>query len=87
MEDRFDRLTKVLLNENKQFTYDEARTWIEGLWEDFEATRARAGYEYSGKDKTEEMVFQWILSYGPKLHEFQTKNPKFKHLNKEDGTQ
>ncbi|MCK6255746.1 YfhJ family protein [Fictibacillus sp. KIGAM418] len=83
MEDRFDRLARNLLDKNQNLTYEEARSWIEGLWEDFESTRAKAGYEYGGKNKTEEMVVQWITSYGHKLHEYQTMNPKFKHLKKE----
>ncbi|KSU80872.1 WVELL protein [Fictibacillus enclensis] len=82
MEDRFDRLARVLMSKSEHLTYDDARSWIEGLWEDFESSRARAGYKYGGKNKTEEMVVQWINSFGPKLHEYETTNPKFKHLKK-----
>jgi hypothetical protein len=76
----FDELAKRLMEKNKQLTYDKARTWIEVLWEDFETTRAKAGYDYKGKSMTERIVKQWIANYGPRLHEFVTNNPKYAHL-------
>ncbi|MFC0190318.1 YfhJ family protein [Fictibacillus aquaticus] len=83
MEERFDKLSEVLLNINRSLTKEEARTWVEGLWEDFESSRARAGYEYSGKEATEAMVLSWIKSYGPRLHEYSSDNPKFKRYKKD----
>ncbi len=80
MEDIFQRLAERLYNKNDQLTIDEARTWVELLWEDFEASRAKAGHEYQGKQLTEQIVIQWVDNYGPRLHEFVAENPKYQHL-------
>ncbi|KGX88121.1 YfhJ family protein [Pontibacillus litoralis] len=80
MEDIFNRLAHQLCDNNEQLTMREARIWVEHLWEDFEATRAKAGRQYQGQDVTEQVVRQWIQSYGPKLHEFMSNNPRYKHL-------
>jgi len=80
MDDYFERLTNYLLEKNHSLAYAQARTWVELLWEDFETTYARAGYRYRGKELTERVVRQWIDQYGARLHEFQTNNPKYKHL-------
>jgi hypothetical protein len=86
MEERFDRLAKQLQEMNPALTYQEAREWVEGLWEDFESTRAKAGREYEGQDLTEKMVTQLITSYGHKLHEYFSSNPKFQRfISKKDG--
>jgi WVELL protein len=85
MEERFDRLAKQLQKTNQALSYQEAREWVEGLWEDFESTRAKAGWEYEGKDITEKMVAQLITSYGHKLHEYLSNNPKFQRFIKKDG--
>lgn len=50
------------------------------LWEDFEATYAKAGEKYRGKEVTEKIVTQWITNYGSQLHKFSATNPKYKHL-------
>ncbi|MYL35287.1 hypothetical protein GLW08_16305 [Pontibacillus yanchengensis] len=84
MEDIFERLTHQLCNQNEQLTMRQARNWVEYLWEDFESTRAKAGRSYEGKDMTEKVVSRWINSYGPKLHEFASKNPRYQQLF-EDG--
>ncbi|ANB56457.1 WVELL family protein [Anoxybacillus sp. B7M1] len=85
MNEYFERLTKELLDQNDALAYAQARTWVELLWEDFEATYARAGYSYKGKELTERVVRQWIRQYGAKLHEFKATNPKYKHLlNRDD---
>lgn len=80
MQDIFNRLADQLCEKNDKLTREEARTWVELLWEDFDATRAKAGYLYEGKDRTEQVVGQWINYYGPKLHEFVATNPKYKRL-------
>ncbi|MEM1505436.1 YfhJ family protein [Domibacillus sp. 8LH] len=80
MEETFQALTKRLLQKNSRLSVARARTWVELLWEDFEATYAKAGYEYQGKERTEKMVTQLIDSYGANLHEFAARNPKYKHL-------
>jgi hypothetical protein len=85
MEERFDKLARQLQKVNDSLSYEEAREWVEGLWEDFEATRARAGYEYEGQDVTEKMVTQLISAYGHKLHEYFSNNPKFQRFIKKDG--
>lgn len=81
-----EELTKLLLEKNHDLSYDQARTWVELLWEDFETTYAKAGWEYKGSEMTERIVKQWIENYGDKLHEFIATNPKYKHfLNQEKG--
>ncbi|MBU8908871.1 YfhJ family protein [Desertibacillus haloalkaliphilus] len=84
MNEQFDQLTKRLLEKNNQLSYEEARSWVEGMWEDFEATRAKAGREYRGKEMTEQIVLRWIENYGPHLHRYASQNKKFKHLKKDE---
>ncbi|MCP3028847.1 YfhJ family protein [Halobacillus sp. A5] len=85
MQDIHQRLAEKLYEKNNYLTIDEARTWIELLWEDFESTRAKAGYDYKGKQVTEQIVTQWINYYGPNLHEFKASNPKYKDWLKKKG--
>jgi hypothetical protein len=80
MNEYFERLTNLLLEKNQNLSYTKARTWVELLWEDFETTYAKAGRTYRGKELTERVVRQWIENYGPRLHEFVARNPKYKHL-------
>ncbi|MCF6139313.1 YfhJ family protein [Pseudalkalibacillus berkeleyi] len=82
MEETFHELAVELQNKNSTLTYEEARTWVEALWEDFESTRARAGRSYKGQDVTERIVKEWINRFGDKLHEYFSSNPKFQHLLK-----
>lgn len=84
MEDRFKKLTEQLLNRNTNLTIEQARTWVESLWEDFEVTRAKGGWSYKGQDMTEKVVAKWIDQYGPHLHHYKPKEKKFSHLNEED---
>lgn len=76
--DYHQRLATLLLEKNEQLSYDQAITWVELLWDDFETTYAKAGKEYMGSETTERIVRQWIDLYGTKLHEFVAKNPKYK---------
>ncbi|MFP7478167.1 YfhJ family protein [Terribacillus saccharophilus] len=80
MENKFRELAALLQEQNDRLTIDEARTWVEILWEDFEATRAKAGRKYQGQEMTEAIVRQWIQHYGPRLDEFLDSNPKYHHL-------
>ncbi|WP_053217153.1 YfhJ family protein [Virgibacillus senegalensis] len=80
MQERFERLAERLAEKNQQLSSDEARTWVELLWEDFDTTRAKAGEKYQGKDVTEQIVLRWIDQYGPRLHEFLSNNPKYKRM-------
>ncbi|MRX73898.1 hypothetical protein GJU40_17320 [Bacillus lacus] len=80
METYFERLTNMLLEKNEQLSYAQARTWVELLWEDFEATYAKAGREYKGKEMTEQVVVRYIQNHGDRLHEFVATNPKYKDL-------
>uniref|UniRef100_A0A1S2M6T8 WVELL protein n=2 Tax=Anaerobacillus isosaccharinicus TaxID=1532552 RepID=A0A1S2M6T8_9BACI len=82
MEEKFERLTKMLMEKNNELNYDLARSWVEAIWEDFESTRAKAGREYEGQAVTERFVTQFIENYGVRIHEFASKNEKFKHLLK-----
>jgi len=84
MEDIFQRLANRLCDMNNELSMTQARVWVEYLWEDFEATRAKAGREYEGKEVTERIVTQWINSYGPRLHKFSSNNPQFKDLSQND---
>lgn len=87
MNDYHERLAKLLLEKNDQLSYNQARTWVELLWEDFETTYAKAGRTYKGSEMTERIVQQWIENYGEKLHEFVATNPKYKHfLNNDKNT-
>ncbi|WP_108670536.1 YfhJ family protein [Peribacillus acanthi] len=80
MKEIFEPLARLLAEKNKNITNEKALTWVELLWEDFESTYAKAGYEYGGKERTERVVRQWIENYGPYLHEFAGNNPKYQHF-------
>ncbi|WLR51259.1 YfhJ family protein [Bacillus tianshenii] len=85
MEEIYEQLTEELLHVNRSLSYEKARTWVEILWEDFESTRAKGGWKYKGQEMTERIVRQWIVNYGPRLHEFVATNPKYKHLLDDNG--
>ncbi|USK60502.1 YfhJ family protein [Peribacillus asahii] len=80
MKDYHEKLTKKLLEKNTQISYEQALTWVELLWEDFESTYAKAGHKYAGKEMTFRVVNTWIDQYGEKFHEFVAQNPKYQHL-------
>lgn len=61
-------------------SYAQARTWVELLWGDFEATFAKAGHPYRGKELTERVVKEWIEHYGAQLHLFQNDKPSYQDL-------
>jgi hypothetical protein len=82
-----ERLASMLLDKNSDITYEQALTWVELLWEDFESTYAKAGREYMGSEMTEKVVRQWIEHYGSQLHEFVARNPKYKHLLGQESDQ
>lgn len=84
MNSYHEELARLLLSKNNQLSYNQARTWVELLWEDFETTYAKAGWEYKGSEMTERIVKQWIENYGEKLHEFVATNPKYKDFLKQD---
>ncbi|WP_144553032.1 YfhJ family protein [Bacillus sp. X1(2014)] len=84
MNNYHDELANLLLSKNNQLSYNQARTWVELLWEDFETTYAKAGREYKGSDMTERIVKQWIENYGERLHEFVATNPKYKDFLKQE---
>ncbi len=80
MNEYYERLTALLLEQNPNLSYTKARTWVELLWEDFETTYAKAGRPYRGKEMAEKIVRTWILQYGKDLHLFATKHSKYAHL-------
>ncbi len=87
MEALYQKLTEQLLTKNSALPTGRARTWVELLWSDFEATSAKAGNDYRGAEYTAKLVSQLIESYGDKLHLFAAKNPKYAHLlNDSDET-
>ncbi|QNR20286.1 hypothetical protein HNY42_04765 [Exiguobacterium sp. Helios] len=73
-------LSEELQEVNETLTPLEALTWVEVLWEDFEATLARAGEKYQGEAVAVHFVQQQIKQHGSMLHRFNTTNEKFKHL-------
>ncbi len=84
MEHYQQKLIELLIEKNDKLSFGQARTWVELLWDDFETTRAKAGYSYRGSEMTEKIVRQWIDYYGDKLHDFVASNPKYKHLLEQD---
>ncbi|MFE8700572.1 YfhJ family protein [Cytobacillus sp. FJAT-54145] len=84
MQDYQNKLIELLLEKNKDLSAQEAQTWVELLWDDFETTYAKAGREYKGSEMTEKVVRQWIQNYGERLHEFVANNPKYKHFLEQD---
>lgn len=80
MNETIEELTAELLEKNPNLTDEKARTWIELLVSDFEASYAKAGYDYQGTAVVEKVIRQWIDSYGNKIHEFAGTNPKYAHL-------
>ncbi|MGI1805673.1 YfhJ family protein [Exiguobacterium sp. TDN 0502] len=79
-EQALQQLSEELLQVNEVLTPEEALTWVEVLWEDFEATLARAGEKYQGEAVAFHFVEQQIKQHGAMLHRFNTTNEKFKHL-------
>ncbi|VWX38138.1 conserved hypothetical protein [Exiguobacterium oxidotolerans] len=75
-----EKLAGELQAVNPVLTPIEALTWVEVLWEDFEATLARAGEKYQGEAVAVRFVEQQIKQHGAMLHRFNTSNEKFKHL-------
>lgn len=80
MNETIDQLVMELLDKNANLSEEKARTWIELLVSDFEASYAKAGYDYQGAAVVEKVIRQWISSYGDKIHEFAGTNPKYAHL-------
>ncbi|MTD32102.1 YfhJ family protein [Planomicrobium sp. YIM 101495] len=80
MKELIEQLTNELMQKNPQLSEDKARTWVELLASDFESSYAKAGYDYQGTAVVEKVLRQWIDSYGDKIHEFVTSNPKYAHL-------
>jgi hypothetical protein len=85
MHEYHEQLANLLLEKNSGINYEQALTWVELLWGDFEATYAKAGHNYMGSEMTEKVVRQWIENYGGQLHEFVARNPKYKHLLEQDS--
>ncbi|PSL26004.1 WVELL protein [Planomicrobium soli] len=85
MNEKIEELTAELQEKNPNLSEEKARVWIELLVSDFEASYAKAGYDYQGTAVVEKVIRQWIQSYGDKIHEFAGRNPKYAHLlNEQD---
>ncbi|TWT24113.1 YfhJ family protein [Planomicrobium sp. CPCC 101110] len=80
MKELIEELIAELRDKNEELSEAKARVWIELLVSDFEASYAKAGYDYQGTAVVEKVVRQWIESYGDKIHEFAGRNPKYAHL-------
>jgi hypothetical protein len=80
MKETIEELIAELRDKNQNLSEEKARVWIELLVSDFEASYAKAGYDYQGTAVVEKVIRQWIQSYGDKIHEFAGRNPKYAHL-------
>ncbi|RCW62837.1 YfhJ family protein [Saliterribacillus persicus] len=80
MQQSIKRLAEQLYSANPMLSPDEAEAWVTLLWEDFEATSAKAGREYLGPHTTERIVKYWIANYGPRLNEFAENYPRYKKM-------
>ncbi|KAB8125628.1 hypothetical protein F9U64_22285 [Gracilibacillus oryzae] len=80
MQDAIESLAKELKEMNDDLSLIEARSWVELLWEDFEATRAKAGRKYEGAETTHKIVKHWVQQYGANIKEFAERHPKYKKL-------
>ncbi|SFP57000.1 YfhJ family protein [Salibacterium halotolerans] len=77
----FERLTDQLMILNSELGAEQARSWVEHLWEDFETTRAKSGRSYKGPEVTETIVQKWLEQYGPHLHRYEPTNSRFSNLS------
>ena len=48
MKEYQERLTELLLEKNDQISANQARTWVELMWDDFETTRCEIGKRVQG---------------------------------------
>lgn len=86
MNEKIEQLIELMMSKNNTLTYEQATTWVELLWSDFESTYAKAGWDYQGAEMTEKVVRQWIMNYADQLHEFVARNPKYRKYLDEEGT-
>ncbi|TFD99636.1 YfhJ family protein [Jeotgalibacillus salarius] len=63
---------------------EKAGMLIDLLREDFEATYAKAGYEYQGEEMSKRIVEQWIEHYGDRINEVASMNEKYAAILKND---
>lgn len=63
---------------------EKAGMLIDLLREDFEATYAKAGYEYQGEEMSRRIVEQWIDNYGGRIKEVAAMNEKYAAILKND---
>ncbi|MFB1083319.1 YfhJ family protein [Jeotgalibacillus sp. JSM ZJ347] len=63
---------------------EKAGMLIDLLREDFEATYAKAGYEYQGEEMSKRIVEQWIDNYGDRINEVAAMNEKYAAILKND---
>ncbi|AJD90574.1 hypothetical protein JMA_12570 [Jeotgalibacillus malaysiensis] len=63
---------------------EKAGMLIDLLREDFEATYAKAGYEYQGEEMSKRIVEQWIDNYGDRISEVAAMNEKYAAILKND---
>lgn len=61
-------LIQLLLTENPNLTEEKAQAWVEAIWEDIEATRAKGGHKFVERHQTFQQVAQWIRSHGKHVH-------------------
>jgi len=61
-------LINLLLTVNPNLTEEKAKAWVEAIWEDIEATRAKGGHKIVENHQTFQQVAQWIRSHGKHVH-------------------
>ncbi len=79
MEQIYESLTELLLEQNENFTKGQARGIVELLWEDIESTYAKVG-KYNGVELTEKTVKTWIETHGASLHESMKNSQRFQSV-------
>ncbi|WP_244093878.1 YfhJ family protein [Jeotgalibacillus sp. R-1-5s-1] len=77
MDHQRDELIQLLRSKDTNISYEKAGMLIDLLKEDFEATYAKAGYEYQGQEMAQRVVEQWIQSYGGRIHEIAAMNERY----------
>lgn len=79
-----EQLIIELIAKNPNFNYNQARTWVELMWDDISTNYAKAAFTQLSDDRVAGIIRSWIEGHGERLHEFIAKNPLYKHLMDDD---
>ena len=80
MKELQEELIVALIAKNNHFNYNQARTWVELMWDDISTNYAKAAFTQLSEDRVASIIRSWIDGHGERLHEFIAKNPLYKHL-------